>query len=302
MIGRLPRIEVPVGPEAYAGIPNHPNLSEWQGLFLRAYEAGLIDLNPDRPAKTRDYVRLSSAGICARQISYLRFGAPVEPFGLDGRVNTTLGTEIHRAIDKGWDLIDLPEGLVVESEFAVEETFETKNGPITIFGSGDTKFTQSGKCVVVAETKSLADWMYRAAVGAKLGGEPPMGPKREHILQGALSAYTTEVDLLVVHYVPKQPLPAGLRDEVRFNATWVYPRSQWEPMVVAELERLAGIMNLDGIAARMVPAGGATQEIINPGAGVYMSATGPQTYWGCQWCQFSQKCMADGPGRTEYKP
>lgn len=247
--------------------------------------------------------RHSDAGGCARKIAYKAAGlAATNPMDVTGSWNTRLGTLIHdewqEALQEEWAHANIE----VTSQFLPDGS-----------GSMDALVeTEDGK-VISIELKTVGGYAFKDAIGKQRRGQAPSGPKREHIIQGALNAAAHNADELVISYLAKETLSKSYDDVVdvdKLCADWTFTREQYEPVARLEAERIEGILSLldEGtLASRKIP--GVPGEIVDPMTGryerrvmdvtdnteTYVADTG--THWACQYCSHQQLCSLTDSGR-----
>lgn len=165
--------------------------------------------------------------------------------------------------------------------------------------------------VTAYELKTIGGWGYKASIGLAKGDAE--GPKTSHLLQAALNGLGCDADEVVVGYLSKEAVSKAiaksknLSELERFACEWTFTREQYEPLAVAEAERIAGLLALveDGtLGRRNVPHDmdrGA--EIMEPATGAWVHESSDGTVlaagkqWTCGYCKFQSICVRTGPGR-----
>lgn len=277
-------------------------------------EQWAAEKDDDKPTALGTPFRHSDAGKCARAIAYTAAGVPrSDPMDLPGVWNTTLGTLIHdkwqAALQARWP------------DAEVEVTCRTQGAD----GSGhiDAVIRNTYTCVedddhprqwvTAYELKTVGGFAYKAAIGVQSRGKPAEGPKTEYLLQAAVNGLAVDADEVVVGYLAKECVSAGIAksyglDELgRFLAEWTFTREQYEPLALAEAERVAGILAMaqDGtLARRHVPhAMPRAAEIVDVARGGWVLESDGETtdagsVWQCGYCNYRTLCAKTQPGRV----
>jgi hypothetical protein len=121
------------------------------------------------------------------------------------------------------------------------------------------------------------------------------GPSKSHICQGGLNARGKGRSNVRIVYLSREAVSvkkaeeAGLDSIGRFWAEWVFGREVWEPLVDAELIRLAKIRDL--VVGGILPD---RSDLDDDGKTVKINR---DTWWRCKYCPQAQRCVVDGPGR-----
>jgi hypothetical protein len=158
--------------------------------------------------------------------------------------------------------------------------------------------------VVACEFKSTGGYGWSMQVKTE-------GPKLGAYLQGCLNAEAVDADLLIVGYatLDRQTKTANVvygKDRGALDAVWAewcYPRSAYLPDAEREIARMAKAVEwVDGgkLPPRHVPDLPAGAVIVDPSTGRWeqKSADGESvlqsgTWWGCLYCPFNARCVAD---------
>lgn len=229
------------------------------------------------------HANASSAGACARQIAFRVSGvAPSNPITSDALFNFSAGNAIHDKIQAAI-LAKIPEA---EKEV---------NGVIEDFITcrADLRYPAEDSKIVCCEIKSVSDFAFKLATGAKLKSngqwnkkdQQAEGPKPEHILQVGISAKSLEADYLSIVYTRK----TAAKGEPIMRE-WRYSLAEVWDAVQSEIERLKTIVGL--IKAHVLPDREYRGEIItNPS----------KVKWPCGYCQFKEACVQLGEGEVEIK-
>ena len=236
--------------------------------------------------------RFSGVMGCSRQLGYLAAGyEQSDPMDGSSLAITAMGSLLHEdiqeAIAKRWP----------------DATFEGRGqvGDL-ISGRYDVDLPEDDELV---ELKTVGAYKFDLAIGlfrspgkgqpARLRSDGGKGPSLAHICQGGFNAAAHGRSTVRIVYVSREAVSvqkadeAGLDHIARFWAEWTFEPKVWEPLVLAETERLAKIRALvdDG----QLPD---RSDIDDNGKPMKIDIT---KHWRCKYCSFAQKCKADGPGR-----
>lgn len=163
----------------------------------------------------------------------------------------------------------------------------------------------------VVEWKLINGYSFKRHTGGIGQAE---GPNMTAETQGALNAYALNADTVAVIDVATEKMKAKERRKAWGDpddplagivAEWIYPRSEWEPWALAELDRIERIYRRldDGrLAPRAIsdPEVPSTARVVDPDTGTWQvrSATGQVletgTTWRCQGCWYRTQCVTDG--------
>jgi len=273
-------------------------LIRFADVLVNAWQAGMDDDKPNAIAGTR--FRHSNAGKCARMLGYVAAGIPKsDPMDLSGVMNVSVGTMLHDA----WQAALL--------ERYPDAEIEPKVATVGADGSGHIDaVVRDGGHVVAIELKTIGGFGFKNAIGRARKGQQAEGPRTDHILQAALNGLAVDADEVVVVYLAKEALSKNMRvddERDRFLAEWTFSREQYEPLAVAEADRVARILAIvDGgeLPKRVLPHDmppGA--EIVAPSSGRWEvhSADGEVTdtgsVWLCNYCSHQTLCAQTEPGR-----
>jgi hypothetical protein len=256
--------------------------------------------------------RHSMAGACSRQVAYHALGVPASnPMDLAGILVTGNGTAKHDEIQAV--LVELlgdyfrpevavkVEGLDGSGSADGEFQWFADNGPV----DGD-----AGP-LTCWEHKNVGGFAFKMAIGER--GEA-RGPKHDHIVQGALNALAMGADLLVITYLTWEAISvqAAKRKKIdeagRVCAQWTFTRDEWEPLALAEVERVTKILAcLDGgeLPARVIPDPElpAGHRMTHPPTGGW-EVRGEEgeildagEWWACGYCRWRDTCAQTATGR-----
>ena len=146
----------------------------------------------------------------------------------------------------------------------------------------DLKYPAEDGQVVCAEIKSVSDFAYKLATGAKLKSngqwnkkdQVAEGPKREHILQVGISAKSIGAAYLCIVYTRK----TAAKDEP-IIAEWRFKINELSDKIDAEIERLKGIVQLV-INGQLPPREYEGESIYEP----------LKKRWPCSYCSYLTAC------------
>ena len=276
--------------------------------FLAPYLSRLVTL--DRAEGERPHAiegtrfRHSMSGGCARAIAYHDLGVPESnPMDLAGIVVTRNGTTKHDEIQNV--LLDgYGEALSVE----VPAQVEGLDGS----GSADGLLEPPTERRVCWEHKNVGGFAFKMAVGERGAAQ---GPKHAHKVQGALNALALDAELLVVTYMTWEAISVqaaarkGISETGRIAAQWTFERSEWEPLALAERDRVSGILAL--IDEGTLPARKYPDPELPAGAVITDPATGQWrvtdnegqildagSWWACGYCRWQDTCARTPAGRA----
>lgn len=231
----------------------------------------------------RLHANASSAGGCARAIGYRIAGVPgIAPSG-DALFNFSIGDQIHDTIQTAM-LAAIPSA---EKEI---------NGVIEDFITcrADLKYPAEDGQIVCTEIKSVSDFAYKLATGAKLKSngqwnkkdQKAEGPKREHILQVGISAKSVGAAYLCIIYTRK----TAAKDEP-IIAEWRFRINDLSDKIDDEIARLKEIVRLvtEGKLPRREYDG---ETIFEP----------LKTRWPCSYCSYLNVCAKQDSGVIPLNP
>lgn len=294
----------------------HGRSPDPEPTFLRPYFDALRSNHADegeRPhAVEGTRFRHSMAAACARQVAYHALGVqPSNPMDLAGIVVTSNGTTKH-------DEIQALLGSAVESEVPCRiEGFDGSGNAdglaIEIDPSGPAIPHDEPTKRTCWEHKNVGGFAFKMAVGERGAAQ---GPKHAHIVQGALNALALDADLLVITYMTWEAISVniaarkGFSEEGRVSAQWTFTRDEWEPLALAEVKRVTGILNLldqGQLPARKIPdpelPAGAV--VTDPASGQWQVTSDEGmildagSTWMCGYCRWQGTCQGTAAGRQD---
>lgn len=229
------------------------------------------------------HANASSAGACARQIAFRVSGvAASNPITGDALFNFGVGDAIHDKIQAA--ILAKVPGAEKEVSGVVEDFITCR---------ADLKYPAEDGKIVCGEIKSVSDFAFKLATGAKLKSngqwnkkdQQAEGPKTEHLLQVGVSALSIGADYLSIVYSRKT---ATKGEPVMWE--WRYSLKFFREGVQAEIDRLRDIV--ETVELRRMPDREYQGEIIENPA---------KTKWPCSYCGFKDACIELGPGEVEIK-
>jgi len=254
-----------------------------------------------KPTAKGTPLRYSSAYGCGRQQGYAGSGfTPTEPMDESGAWATGLGTIVHEA---------LQEALNRKFEF-VEFEVPSKIGDIS--GSCDAliaveEIDQNNVLTgthVLYELKTMGTYSFDKQTGwnrmrgTSSDGE---GPALKAIVQAGLNALgimtenpSIKIEWLVMGSMTFEALSKnkaskmGVEGVNRFLAEYWIPREEWEPMVMAERDRMnamAWTLNQGYLPDRIAMDDEGNPVTLDPNKG---------NSWQCDYCAFRTACIQDG--------
>ena len=242
--------------------------------------------------------RYSSAFACGRQQGYMAFDAePTEPMDEAGAWLTGLGTIIHEALQEA-----------ISRTYADAE-FELGTGTEYVSGSCDAliPFTELGGTHILYELKTMGTYSFDKQVGWKrMRGEwnYPDGPAAKAIAQAGMNALGIEasrpgvvIETVVMGSITFEALSKQKADKMgvegyhRVLAEFHIPRSQWEPIALAELARIEGLHF--AITSGYIP-----ERVALDDNGIVLQLDPKGNAWQCAYCAFRSLCEEDGGGQV----
>lgn len=282
-------------PKAADGSP--PNAKPRFGHLLAELWRDEALAEPHAPSGAR--FRASDAAGCARYLSMKAAGIPESnPMDLSGYWNVTIGKWLHAEFDRALRRAFPGAEPEVQVRYALGgEVDEDGDGVVRI----DFEL-HDGDELIVGEVKSSGGYGFKNAIGKAKRNQPAQGPKMDHFTQGCIGAVRRGADRLYIVYLAKECLGVSVsadlpHEALRFSAEWDYTRDQFEPVAMAEEERVAAILaHLDEegeLARRVIPGVG---EVKDPKTG--RTAAGGSA-WQCDYCSRRDACITIGPGRVK---
>lgn len=271
-------------------------------VFTDSLLRELVKENEEKGPKPTAFdtpLRYSSAGDCARALSYQALGYEASnTFDAPSVWVTHLGTQIHEWVQ---DAIGRRfPGATFENKSQVAEM---------VSGHADGVFDGSvitavipdweGKRVLY-ELKTMGGFSFEKSIGLKKQKkilENPEGPRRTALLQAAINAFANDCDTIVVGHISLEGISkgvgraAGLDDFGRVLAEWHIPYDVWFPLAkdeMARMKKIVAMAKLDQIAGRIIPDDNGVPLPIDPEAA--------RPYWKCDYCSYKDLCVADGSG------
>jgi hypothetical protein len=245
---------------------------------------------PDKPIALGTPFRYSSAGDCARKLSYHLAGVKKEPIDLGGLHVMRLGTILH----EDWQRV--LEGLHPTVQIEVSTGIDG-----LVSGSCDALLDSH-----VLELKSKGGFGFKLAIGDR---GPAQGPSTPNVIQLALNVVGCDATGGTLVMVATEAISKGaaakkkMSDAARFVGEWTFTREQLQPYADKEVERLRLIQKLheDGeLAPRHVPyemPPGARITDVSKSAWQLTdddgNVTDTGTIWGgqfCTYCAFQDHC------------
>ena len=258
--------------------------------------------------------RHSWAGWCARKIEYSIRQAEGEEFDTPAipvadRWRMEVGTIVHDY----WQAAIQHVFPNAEIEHKTSFSDSAEKGLMTA-GHGDCLITDPKLGKIAVELKSRNGFGYKADVGWK--GTDPQGPAESAVRQGALNAHYEDADILVIVHVSLEAMAAWALpgdqkgnnySPMRMTAEWWYPREEYEPIALHELQRIEAIIGMVDKKAHAprsmpeLPAGARITDIEKSQWTLEVDGQITETgqIWGGKacpdYCQFFKECQQDGP-------
>lgn len=276
--------------------------------FLAPYFEALAerhDADGERPhAVEGTRFRHSMADGCSRAIAYHALQLPEsDPMDVTGILVTGNGTAKH----------DEVQAILTERLGKSAPQVEVPCRVEGFDGSGTADgFTFDDEHRTCWEHKNVGGYAFKMAVGER---GAPQGPKRAHIVQGALNALALDCDLLVITYLTWEAISvnAAARKRIsevgRVAAQWTFERAQWEPLARAEVARVTAILAL--LDAGTLPARKFPDPEFPKGAVITDPSTGQWqvrgeegdtldagSWWACAYCRWQGVCAKSPAGRA----
>ena len=161
---------------------------------------------------------------------------------------------------------------------------------------------------VLVEMKSINGFGYKRAATTFSG--PPEGPRSGHVIQAALAAKAAECDAVCLVYFSLENVSPRMASTYsdspigRFTCEWHYTVEELEPIIQTETARVNGIISaLEAdrpqprhLVDHGIPEGA---KITDPESGLWTvvdgrSITDTGDTWMCGYCDYKDKCIADG--------
>jgi hypothetical protein len=265
--------------------------------------------------------RASMAGTrCDRQMWYkLTSADATNPPTLSGYWRMGLGSMVHDALQATLtaEFVGDTDDRLVKWEVEVDVDLRT----IGIQGSAHADLVRYKRATIddewqadlVVELKTVGGFAFKMAVSSMKG--PPQGPKYGHVVQGALAAAGLGASKLAIGYLSMENISASMAHTVntdldKFCAEWQYRMEDMADVVEAERIRITRI--LKQVDAEILPIR-SIDDPLEVSAGAVIVDFPPKRkarwqvvvndtiidtgdYWACDYCDFKDRCVADGPG------
>jgi len=258
-----------------------------------------------KPTALNTPLRYSSAWSCGRQQGYAAFDAmPTEPMDEAGAWVTGIGTLVHEALQDA-----------ILRQFPTAQ-FEVASGADFVSGSCDafipvkdlgTDYGYIGGTHVLYELKTMGSYGFDKQVGWKrMKGEfsYPEGPAKKAIAQAGMNALGIEggddsvhIETVIMGSITFEALSKQKADRMNLSgydrvlAEFHIDRAIWEPLAMAELERMNGMhYNIENgyLPERIALNDDGRLEELDPNGRA----------WQCEYCAFRTVCLEDGPGQV----
>lgn len=247
-----------------------------------------------RPKAFETMWRASDAGKCARVLGLRESGyAPTEPVDLAGQWVMWLGVMIHEKM--GHALIErFGFDAVTEHPWRLEDL---------VSGHLDAKVTMPNGEIVCYELKTRNAFGFDKAIGLnrmKYSEKPPEGPRSSDLIQGALNAHAIGADRLVIGIIGLEAVSKGLAEKLgyddlrRIMAEWHYTREDFEPIALAELDRMREMKAW--MDDNLLPPRWAIDEVNGALQSVTLNPDQRDVPWQCQYCDYRSLCTFAGVG------
>ena len=272
---------------------NQPLLTHLLGEELA--EKALVS----KPTARGTSLRYSSAHACARQQGYAGFGAvPTEPMDFPGAWVTGLGTMVHEALQ------DAIGRKYPNAQFEVSSQQGDISGSCDalIFEKDLGEGWYGGN--VLYELKTMGTYSFDQQVGwnrMRATFSTAQGPALKAIAQAGMNALGIEkelgikIDTIIMGSITFEALSKqksarmNVEDHNRVLAEFWLTRDEWEPVALAELERInkiAADVEAGYISDRVAIDDNGREKVLSPSG----------SDWNCHYCQFHSICVQDGPG------
>lgn len=243
-----------------------------------------------RPKAFDTMFRHSDAGKCARQMgfSYLEVQES-DPMDLAGHWVTWVGQKVH---EEWQEVLIAKYGERVNLE--VEK--KVRRGDLSSGHLDALVDTQEG-VTICFELKTRGSFGFDKAMGYRRKGgfrrEYPEGPRRADIIQGSLNAVAAGADLLVIGIIGMEALSKagadtlGTSDLERIMGEWHYRREEFEPIALAEwdrMEEIKGYLDRDTLPPRWGISDSGFPAEFNPA----------HTNFPCGYCPYKSACLSLG--------
>jgi hypothetical protein len=239
-----------------------------------------------RPKAFDTYFRHSDAGKCARRIGFSYLGYDdSDPMDLSGHWVTWLGRILHEHWQEAGHRV-----LNMEAEVKV------RHGDLSS-GHLDALVTTKEGITICYELKTKGSFGFDKSMGylrKSWTRIEPQGPPLGEILQGSLNALASGADLLIIGIMGLDSISKGnakkmgVSDLDRIMGEWHYTRSEFEPLALAELERLGEIKGW--LDADFLPPRWGLND-----AGYSVTLDPDKDHdWQCVYCPYRSMCSYAG--------
>jgi len=260
-----------------------------------------------KPTALGTPLRYSSAFGCARQQGYAGLGvAPTEPMDESGAWATGLGTIIHEKLQ------DAISRKFPSAQFEVASRLGQISGSCdALIEVGDLDAIDGGRSDgthVLYELKTMGTYSFDKQVGwNRMRGTTTdaEGPAMKAIAQAGINALGIEesdpdihIEWVVMGSMTFEALSKnkasnmGVEGTNRFLAEFYVGRDEWEPIALAEIERMktiADVLDHGYLADRFALDDNGNLLALNPNI---------KKFWQCDYCAFRTICAEDGPGQV----
>jgi hypothetical protein len=265
---------------------NRPPDNEPAHLSVALVDDWAQTIQVDKPTALGTPLRNSDAGKCSRAMAYSVAKVPrSNPPDLASFWRMGVGQFFH---DMWQDRLTGIAGVESETQVATPGCE----------GSGHIDATEPA---VAHELKTVNRLKFEHSIGwVNNRPAPAKGPEWAHVAQGALNAAGVQAlnpdgpdVLLVVTYFSLESLSPSSGNRIfgkghdpkrRFMATWTFVREEWEPIAVAEAERMQYVLDT-------------VRESGPEAVGRYVPTVGsiaPGDHWLCKgYCDYESICRAD---------
>ena len=260
-----------------------PVKAEYGQLFLEEEQAQRVSIG-DKPKAFDTPFRYSDSGKCARALAYSALKMPRKPMDLPGILVTGLGTLLHEKIQEA-----------IANHY--DAAFEVPSQYGCSSGSADGVI-EDGEFRILLEIKTMGGTAFKKSIGlTNKGISNPQGPRSSAILQAAQNAVANNCHYIKIVHVALEAVSKGLAERAglseieRVIAEWDIPRYVFEPL--ADQEMLRQQMIVDDLNVGRLPERVSVGDNFQPES---LAPEGTRQHWMCQYCDYSEQCMKDGPG------
>lgn len=238
-----------------------------------------------KPTALGTPMRYSSAHGCSRQMAYAAIAEPTEEWDTASSWVTRLGTLIHEQL----------QAAIAEQYPTAQFEVASKCGDY-ISGSADGYIPSEYGEGVVLEIKTVGNYVWAQQTGlGQFKRSEPKGPKEAAIVQAGMNALGIGgVEHLCLITLAKECVSVSKAEKMelaeweRYAAEWWYARDEWEPMALAEINRMTNIAE-ELIHGDVL----VSPEVVDDGYQTKQITAG--SYWTCDYCAYRTVCVQDGP-------